>query len=544
MSFQSWLQNLRSALAPRQTERQHPRRGSPRAATHRLNVEALEDRTVPSLYLTGYYPGTDVDTVPLLVTDVTSDGIADLIDTDDQFSAIVVHPGRGDGTLGDPIYNYLPTGRDLVAADFNGDGRLDLFTVIPGEVWSDNTAQVWAVYLGRGDGTFVFGQYPHEIDGWFAAERFRITDLNGDDRPDVLVGGVDYSQEYTAMLQNDGDWRSVPPHSIFINDVTVAEGNTGTASATFTLMLDAATTQTITVSYATADGTATAGSDYQTVSGTMTFAPGEISKTITVPVIGDRLAEPNETIVVNLSDAINATVADGQGIGTILDAEPRININNAAVNEGNTGTRPISFTVSLSAAYDLPVTLSYATANGTATAGSDYQAASGTLTIPAGQTSGTITVQVNGDRLAEPNETFFVNLSNLSYGVIVDGQGVGTIVDDEPRINISDVTKSEGKKNQTTLFTFTVTLSTAYDQPVTMSFQTVNGTATTSDNDFVAKTGTLTFAPGETTKTITIEVKGDSKKEANEYFYLNLFGNSTNSMFTKSRGTGTILNDD
>jgi hypothetical protein len=117
-------------------------------------------------------------------------------------------------------------------------------------------------------------------------------------------------------------------------------------------------------------------------------------------------------------------------------------------------------------------------------------------------------------------------------------------VDDEPRISISDLSKAEGKRNQTTLFTFTVTLSAAYDQAVTMSFRTVNGTATTGDNDYIAKTGTLTFAPGETTKTITIEVTGDSKKEADETFYLDLFGNSSNSLFIKNRGLGTILNDD
>lgn len=77
-----------------------------------------------------------------------------------------------------------------------------------------------------------------------------------------------------------------------------------------------------------------------------------------------------------------------------------------------------------------------------------------------------------------------------------------------------------------------------------MSYRTVNGTAKTSDSDYVAKSGTLTFAPGETTKTITIEVKGDNKREGNETFYLDLFANSGNSQFTKSRGTGTILNDD
>ncbi|HZL89234.1 MAG TPA: Calx-beta domain-containing protein, partial [Pirellulaceae bacterium] len=104
--------------------------------------------------------------------------------------------------------------------------------------------------------------------------------------------------------------------------------------------------------------------------------------------------------------------------------------------------------------------------------------------------------------------------------------------------------KAEGKRGQTTLFTFTVTLSTAYDQPVTVSYKTTDGTATTSNNDYVAQTGTLTFAPGETSKTITIEVKGDNKRESNDIFYLDLFGLSSNASFTKSRGIGTILNDD
>jgi hypothetical protein len=152
--------------------------------------------------------------------------------------------------------------------------------------------------------------------------------------------------------------------------------------------------------------------------------------------------------------------------------------------------------------------------------------------------------QRHGDRLAEPNETFVVNLHSPTNATIATGQGVGTILDDEPRISISDVTKKEGKKGQTTLFTFTVTLSAAYDQPVTVSYKTTDGTAKTSDNDYVAKTGTLTFNPGETTKTITIEVTGDSKKEADETFYLDMFGNTSNALFTRNRGIGTILNDD
>ena len=138
--------------------------------------------------------------------------------------------------------------------------------------------------------------------------------------------------------------------------------------------------------------------------------------------------------------------------------------------------------------------------------------------------SATFSVAVRGDRLGEPTETFAVNLTAATGATIGDVQGIGIIVDNEPRISIRDVTKSEGKRNKTTLFTFTVTLSAAYDQPVTMSFRTVDGTATRSDNDYVARTGTLTFAPGQTTKTITIEVKGDSKKEADEAFYIDQIG--------------------
>jgi hypothetical protein len=153
-------------------------------------------------------------------------------------------------------------------------------------------------------------------------------------------------------------------------------------------------------------------------------------------------------------------------------------------------------------------------------------------------------VLVNGDRLAEQNEYFVVNLSSPTNATIADGQGQGTILDDEPRIFIGDVARYEGKKGQTTLITFAVTLSAAYDQPVTLSFKTTDSTAKTSDKDYVARTGTLTFAPGETTKTITIVVNGDNKREADESFYLDLFGNSSNSLVTKSRGVGTILNDD
>ncbi|MFO0954048.1 MAG: Calx-beta domain-containing protein [Isosphaeraceae bacterium] len=226
------------------------------------------------------------------------------------------------------------------------------------------------------------------------------------------------------------------------------------------------------------------------------------------------------------------------------DPTPFVHVDDMTITEGNGGTRTAEFTVRLSEASSQTVTVTFATANSSATAGSDYLATSGKVTFLPGEYFRTVSVPVVGDRLGEPNETFVVNLTGASNAVIADGQAVGTIVDDEPRISISDVTKQEGRKGQTTFFTFTLSLAVAYDQAVTLSFRTADGTAKTSNSDYVAKSGTITFAPGETTKAITITVKGDSKREGDESFSVDLFGNSTNSLFSRRRGIGWILNDD
>jgi hypothetical protein len=134
-----------------------------------------------------------------------------------------------------------------------------------------------------------------------------------------------------------------------------------------------------------------------------------------------------------------------------------------------------------------------------------------------------------------------VALGGASWGAGGSESGI-ELAPPEPRISISDVTRAEGANGQTTLFTFT--LSTAYDQPVSMSFRIADGTAKSDQGDYVAGAGTLTFAPGEAAKTITIEVKGDNKQETNETFYLDLVGLSSNAPFAKNRGIGTILNDD
>jgi probable HAF family extracellular repeat protein len=222
---------------------------------------------------------------------------------------------------------------------------------------------------------------------------------------------------------------------------------------------------------------------------------------------------------------------------------PTVSISDVSVSEGNSGTGSAVFTVTRAGPLDQLASVVFTTADGSATAGSDYLSVAGTLTFKPGQDILTVSVPHIGDRLAESNETFTVNLSESTNVFITDAQGLGTIIDDEPRISISDVSRLEGSRGQTTLFVFTVTLSAAYDQPVTMSYRTVNGSAQ-AGSDYLTASGTLTFNPGETQTTITIVVNGDNKRESDETFYVDLFGNSGNSLFTKNRGIGTILNDD
>src|SRR5262249_21919179 len=187
-------------------------------------------------------------------------------------------------------------------------------------------------------------------------------------------------------------------------------------NATFTVTLSPASSQNVTVNYATAAGSATSGVDFTATSGTLTFAAGATSQSIVVPVIGDTVSEPNETFVVNLSNATNATISRTQGVGTIIDDDtsvpvPTLSINDVSVPEGDSGTSNATFTVSLSAASTQTVTVNYATAAGTATSGSDFTAVSGTLTFAAGTTTRSIQVPIVGDTRPEANETFTVNLT-------------------------------------------------------------------------------------------------------------------------------------
>jgi endoglucanase len=502
---------------------------------------------------------------------------------------------------------------------------------------------------------------------------------------------------YSLNGESIGTSPSIP--TLSVDDVTVTEGDTGTVAAEFVVNLSEASDQEVTVEYSTDNGTATAGSDYTAQSGTITFAAGETSKIISVPVLGDTTVESDETFKLNLSSPSNATIADAQGVGTIsnddsstppantpirIEAEdyinffdkssgntggafrsddvdiqattdvgggynvgwiqqgewltydanipeagtydivarvasaqqgtrslkvsvdgqsetlsfggtggwqnwtdvtaqgvnlsagsqqlrldmlsnsfnvnyidiipsnssptlPTLSINNVSITEGDSGTKNATFTVNLSDASTQTVSVNYATANDTAIAGSDYTAKSGTLSFNPGQTSKTFSVPIIGDTLDETNETFKVNLSQANNATIADGQGIGTIIDNDDstpvlsQLSINDVSVTEGDSG-TKNATFTVNLSDASTQTVSVNYATANDTAI-AGSDYTAKSGTLSFNPGQTSKTFSVPILGDTTVEGNETFKVNL-SQASNATIADAQGVGTILNDD
>jgi hypothetical protein len=357
----------------------------------------------------------------------------------------------------------------------------------------------------------------------------------------VSGGATDAVQAYQLAITLGDVVRTIS-----IGDVTLSEGNAGGTTFTFNVTLSGPATAITTVNWATAPNTATTPSDFATNSGTVMFLVGESSKPVNVTVNGDTAYENNEGFFVNLSGAVNATIADSQGLGTITndDAMPTLAIGDVTMLEGNAGSQVYAFTVSLSPASGLDVTVDWATFSVTATAGSDFVGTGGSLLFTPGQTAKVVNVTVNGDTLYEATEIFSVNLSNAVGATYADFQGVGTLTNDDtqPSLSINDVTLAEGGTGSTTNFSFTVTLSPASGLPTTVNYATASVTAT-AGSDYLFASGMLTFAPGETTKPIVVTVNGDGMLEPNETFNVGLSG-ATNATISDATGVGTINNDD
>ena len=256
-------------------------------------------------------------------------------------------------------------------------------------------------------------------------ETFTMTLSNASNA--ALAGGGE-SLAASGLIEDD----DAPP-VVSIGDARLAEG-AGGGSMRFPVRLQPASGRTVTVRFATANLTAAAGSDYTHVSGTLTFAAGATVATAAVPIADDALDEQDtEQFTVSLQAAVNATVhaARGRAAGTIEDNDPvpALSIADGALTEGS-GDGTMTFAVVLAPASGRTVTVDYETTDGTAAAGSDYTAASGTLTIRAGDTAASIAVPVIDDAAGEQPETFMVTLRAPAGASLAVAAATGTISDD------------------------------------------------------------------------------------------------------------------
>lgn len=486
----------------------------------------------------------------MVVADANGDSQLDLVTATADGGTVAVLLGNGLGGFTNDYTRYYSVGATLQStgvADFNGDGKADIVTAN-----ADGSASVLlGTGLAAGNSAFKPPVIIAAADSYL--EALAIGDFSGDARPDVAA--TTPAADSVTVLLNDGLWPSLGTPSITILDTaSVTEGHAGTINANFTVSLSASYSQPVSVVYSTVDNTAVAGSDYQSQTATLTFAPGETSKVVSIPVIGDRSGESSESFFVKLTNPMNAFIADASGTGTIVDDEPFARIGDSSITEGNDGTKNLAFTVVLSAVYDVDVLVDYRTLQmgeedayyygvTPSTAGEDYVASAGTVTIPNGQTSALINIPIIGDRVPEWTEGFYVELTGSNYAK-ASGFAVGTITDDEPQAYISTypyASASEGNAG-TSPMTFTVVLSNAYDLPVTVSYTTTEGSAL-AGSDYVATTGSVSFDPGETSQSIVVQVMGDTLQENDEYLGVDLTA-ATNATFLTGTAIGYILDDD
>lgn len=333
-----------------------------------------------------------------------------------------------------------------------------------------------------------------------------------------------------SIIDND------PWPTLTISDTTKAENN---GPLIFTITLNVSSAVTATVDYNTANGTATATGDYVATSGRLTFTPGITQLTISVPITDDTLFEAAETLLINLTNAVSLTIGDNQASGTINndDPLPQISLSDTSALE-SAGT--LAFTISLNTASGLPVTVAYSTTNGTATAGSDYTAASGSWVIPAGAVSSTLSIAIANDIFDELDETMMLTIANSISGTITGGTATGTIIDDDlpPTVSIDNQSQLES----ITSMTFTVSLSQASNLPITVSYTTQDNTAIDTQ-DYTAQAGTLIFPPGSISQTIIIPIINDTLEEGSESFTVSLTSILSGTAGITA-GVGSITDDD
>ncbi|HEX8148507.1 MAG TPA: Calx-beta domain-containing protein [Pyrinomonadaceae bacterium] len=461
-----------------------------------------------------------------------------------------------------PTYFFFPWLRPTISAD----GRYVAFPSAAADLTATPDANCFSSPFTTQDGYDIFVR-----DTQAGSTRLVSTNMSGESagahrsiRPQITPDGrhVLFASAAGDLVPNDTNGETL---DLFVNVNLPAAGqvrfaqhvfqageSAGQAVVTVTRTPGAAGAAT--VSYATLGGTAAGGSDFTPTSGTLDFAPGEESKQFVVPVSDDSADEEDENVLVRLTDETGGSVGEPALASVVIaddDASPRLSVSDASVGEGDGLTAQLTFVVTLSEPSQRTITARVVTQNGTATGGpfsppgSDFEHLDGTYTFPPGSTRGLLQVNVWPDTTAEPDETFTVVFSNPTAVEIEDGVGVGTIVDDDGatftkvQFAASTYTASEAAGRLDVQVTRTGDLS----GPSSVSFWTIDFQAS-SRTDYGPLTGFLSFAPGESSKTIPVFVTDDALREDDESFLLLLFAPRGSTSGAVSATTINIKSDD
>ncbi len=469
--------------------------------------------------------GSDLNGVITIVNDDTAAGL--VIDVND----LTLTEGASGTTL---VTLSAAQGQDItVTYSFN-----DATAVTPGDYQDQNLV---SVVIPAGSTTAPINVATNQDTLFELAETFNIELVSAIAADTTVLTGSIFGTPGVVTINDDGDAQPI----VNIADIALAEGNAGNTGFNFPISLNTASGVPVFVNWTGVLGT-TEVNDFGFTpgcavgSGTVTIPAGQISAVLPVCILGDTVYEDDETFFINYTVTNGTpTVGDTTGVGTVIndDAAPTITINSVTVTEGNLAT----LTITRTGATEVDVTGTFATADVTATAGVDYSTTSGSFTIVnslALTATTTVTVTTLQDLIDEPAETLNVVLSNLTGSSTVSAIGVVTIDDDDaaPTIAISDVTAVEGQN-----LIFTLTLSNPSASTVTVTYNLNDGTAVATD--YVDATGTVTFLPGEVSKTLTVETVQDNIFEAAETLTVDLSA-PVNAGFGDNQGVGTITDND
>ncbi len=526
-------------------------------------------------------------------------GINDNIDDDDQAYSVNLSINTGSTDAGSGYYYATPGSVSATNTDDDTAGlTASLISGVTTEAGGTATFTMRLNSQPVNDVTFTLSS-SDATEGDVtnpAGKTVTFTSANWNSNQTITVTGIndDIDDGNIAYQINISNASSVDPkyNGLFATNVNVTNNDNDTAGFTVSAISNTtsenATTATFTVRLNSKP--ATDGENYAVVVNVVSNDEGEgtvdkasltfdhtnwnVNQTVTVTGVNDDLVDGNISYSIEL--AVNGTSttdaiydllnpADVSVTNTDNDAVT-LAISSPSVLEGDAGTTALEFTVTQTG---FPVvggyTVSYYTNNGTAKTPTDFAGGGSTVSFSEVESfngaTKTITININGDNMVEPNETFTVVLNTIS-GLTGTGKsvtiplagktGTGTILnDDSSSLSIDDVSVSEGNSGTKTL-TFTATLTNAVELGVKVDYATADGTSTDADNDYDSKTGTLTFTgtAGET-KTIGITINGDTKVELNELFTVVLSnvrqGNDVvdaNITIADNTGTGTITNDD